>query len=99
MTSGSPTGTLWPGKGPVMVTDGVPAAGVADRPMQADDFESNVTISLGVATYHGDAPDTTILIRAADEALLQAKLEGRNRVCVTPRIVRADDARKAELPA
>jgi diguanylate cyclase (GGDEF)-like protein len=72
---------------------------VADRPIQAEDFESNVTISLGVATYQGDAPDTTILIRAADEALFQAKLEGRNRVCVTPRIVRAGDATEAELPA
>jgi hypothetical protein len=33
MTSGSPTGALWPGRGLVMVTDGAPAAGVADRPM------------------------------------------------------------------
>jgi diguanylate cyclase (GGDEF)-like protein len=39
-----------------------------------------VTISGGVATYPQDAPGEVELIRAADEALYQAKNAGRNRI-------------------
>ena len=39
-----------------------------------------VTMSLGVATYPEDASDTKTLISRADEALYQAKKDGRNRV-------------------
>jgi diguanylate cyclase (GGDEF)-like protein len=41
-----------------------------------------ITISLGVATYPDDANDDTELLLKADNALLQAKLEGRNQVRV-----------------
>ena len=38
-------------------------------------------VSIGVACYPQDGPDTTSLYRAADQALYQAKSEGRRRMC------------------
>lgn len=54
---------------------------VAEKPFKlANDKESNVTISLGVATYpqDGEAPDK--IIEAADKRLYKAKENGRNQV-------------------
>jgi diguanylate cyclase (GGDEF)-like protein len=39
-----------------------------------------LTISLGVATYPGDATTSAGLVLSADRALYQAKQAGRNRV-------------------
>lgn len=39
-----------------------------------------ITLSVGIASYPGDAINKESLIRKAEEALLQAKLQGRNRV-------------------
>jgi len=39
-----------------------------------------VTVSVGVATFPGDAPDAVTLIGAADMALYESKRAGRNRV-------------------
>ncbi len=41
-----------------------------------------LTISLGVASYPEDAEDIHSLIQASDEALYEAKKNGRNRVCI-----------------
>jgi len=41
-----------------------------------------LTISLGVAEYPTDAKSKSELIQKADQALYQAKAEGKNRVCV-----------------
>ena len=46
----------------------------------ANDRETNVTISLGVATYPEDAKDASSLIDAADKRLYEAKNNGRNQV-------------------
>ena len=42
--------------------------------------ELKVTISIGLATAPEDAPDAESLVEAADDALLTAKREGKNRV-------------------
>jgi diguanylate cyclase (GGDEF)-like protein len=51
-------------------------------PFRYEDKSYHVTISIGVASTHGDSALTpSALIRLADEHLFQAKHEGRNRVC------------------
>jgi two-component system cell cycle response regulator len=74
-------------------TGTVEAAGVAERLRQAVADLSlrklatlapdRMTISLGVATYPTHAITAEDLIRAADEALYQAKSRGRNRIVCT----------------
>ena len=39
------------------------------------------TVSIGLASYPGDATNGETLIKKAQEALLQAKIRGKNRVC------------------
>ena len=41
-----------------------------------------VTLSIGVASLHGDEMDSQALIQASDAALFEAKRNGRNRVAV-----------------
>jgi diguanylate cyclase (GGDEF)-like protein len=54
---------------------------VSATPFRYEEKVYNVTISLGVATTHGDdAMTPTELIRLADDKLYQAKRDGRNRV-------------------
>jgi len=43
-----------------------------------------LSVSVGVAVGAAGFPDAASLIRAADQALLQAKRLGRNRVCLAP---------------
>lgn len=45
-----------------------------------DNRDFNILISVGVAEFPSDAQDQDSLIRAADEALYEAKHTGRNRV-------------------
>jgi diguanylate cyclase (GGDEF)-like protein len=52
-----------------------------------------ITVSLGVAAIPDDAPEQTLLIRAADRALYLAKAQGRNRVAT----VELDDAEPIAL--
>ncbi len=64
------------------VAEGLRAAVSAlDLPHAGSHVSSHVTLSFGVAT-HTPLPGTRpgVLVRAADEALYQAKHEGRNRV-------------------
>jgi diguanylate cyclase (GGDEF)-like protein len=67
-----------------------PAEAVAQRLRQAiaemlihnEDSRLSVTISLGVAEPDSNCPTLEALIERADNALYQAKFQGRNRVCV-----------------
>jgi diguanylate cyclase (GGDEF)-like protein len=43
--------------------------------------KTNVTVSIGLATFPVDAASEGELIQKADKAMYRAKLEGRNRVC------------------
>jgi diguanylate cyclase (GGDEF)-like protein len=43
--------------------------------------KTNVTVSIGIATFPSDGIDENELIRNADKAMYQAKQMGRNKVC------------------
>jgi len=43
--------------------------------------ETNITVSIGVANFSGDAKDETELLLKSDKAMYEAKQKGRNRVC------------------
>ena len=54
---------------------------IAEKPFKlANDKESNVTISLGVATFPEDGETPGEIISAADKRLYHAKENGRNQV-------------------
>jgi len=54
---------------------------VAATPFPIGAANINLTISLGVAAHAGES-DHRQLVKRADEALYQAKSQGRNRVCI-----------------
>ncbi|MGR6834324.1 sensor domain-containing diguanylate cyclase [Aliivibrio wodanis] len=53
---------------------------VANSPTQFDGFEIQQTISLGATLWKGETKEA--LIKAADQALYQSKLKGRNQVTI-----------------
>ncbi len=55
---------------------------VEEHPFQGKESEpaGRVTMSIGVSTYPEDGPDCETLISRADQAMYQAKENGRNRV-------------------
>jgi diguanylate cyclase (GGDEF)-like protein len=54
---------------------------VAGLPMDANGHRARVTVSIGAASEKGDTlPSLEAMLGRADEALYQAKREGRNRV-------------------
>ncbi|MDK9718311.1 MAG: GGDEF domain-containing protein [Trichlorobacter sp.] len=56
---------------------------IAANQFSCTDHQTNVTISIGVTGLHRDDSLDSI-IKRADDALYQAKREGRNRVCSCP---------------
>ena len=54
---------------------------ISDTPVHSGDLQVRVTLSLGVASFPG-CEDETTLIEVADEALMEAKQGGKNRVVV-----------------
>jgi diguanylate cyclase (GGDEF)-like protein len=68
-------------------------------PFQDRQPGGNLTISGGVAAFRTDSCNSTELIRLADEALYEAKRQGRNRVmaCRSP-YLSADDGVRAAAP-
>jgi diguanylate cyclase (GGDEF)-like protein len=55
-------------------------AAVADRPVPTEAGDLAITISVGVAAPSATSGDLTTLLNHADDALYQAKREGRNQV-------------------
>ena len=71
---------------------------MADRPLLVGGGEIPLTISLGIAPLSADAPTATALYSRADQALLTAKRNGRNRVEVAGR-ADAERATDEAMPA
>jgi diguanylate cyclase (GGDEF)-like protein len=58
------------------------------QPLQVDDREVIVSLSIGASIFPDHAIDAESLLRAADVALFKAKELGRNRVCIaSPELV------------
>jgi two-component system, cell cycle response regulator len=58
-------------------------SGVGRLMIQVDETTRlSVTVSIGLATFGDDASDKDALIQSADKALYQAKVLGKNRVCL-----------------
>jgi len=57
---------------------------IANRVFALGHETTNVTVSIGVATYPMDAESSTELISKADQALYAGKNRGRNRVVAYP---------------
>jgi diguanylate cyclase (GGDEF)-like protein len=70
-------------------------------PFQDRQPGGNLTVSGGVAAFRTDAQNSTDLIRLADEALYEAKRQGRNRViaCRTPYLSAEGDTFSDDLPS
>ncbi len=60
----------------------------AELALESED-SAHLTVSIGVATMRGDDRDVECLIDRADQALLEAKRTGRDKVCVAPTAERA----------
>ena len=45
--------------------------------------KTSLTISLGISTYPDDGKTENILLKKADDALYQAKMQGRDTVCIS----------------
>ena len=59
------------------IRKGVGSLIISDRVISA-----SVTISIGVSSFPETADSQVTLVKSADDALYEAKRQGRNRVCV-----------------
>ena len=69
-------------EGGLVVAEGLRSS-IADNSVDLGERTIHLTLSLGVAAYHS-GQTIEQCIKAADLALYQAKLQGRNRVVVAP---------------
>jgi diguanylate cyclase (GGDEF)-like protein len=60
---------------------------VGQQLIELDKIKSRVTVSIGVATFPEDAEEPDQLIEKVDQALYQAKGQGKNRVCTQQPLV------------
>lgn len=67
---------------------------VAKTAVSHNDIDLQVTVSAGIAQYHQGMLRYEDLLKAADDALYQAKEDGRNRICTAPP-PNDDDAKQA----
>jgi diguanylate cyclase (GGDEF)-like protein len=78
-------------------TSKLEAGGVAERVRAAVERKARLTVSLGVATFPGDAVEAGELVRRADRALYAAKAGGKNQVQLYARSSRSFDRVDAAL--
>lgn len=64
-------------------TDLKKAAGVAERIRKTVAVKTDITISLGVSSFHSGIEDGKELIAQADKSLYEAKRKGRNQVVIS----------------
>jgi diguanylate cyclase (GGDEF)-like protein/PAS domain S-box-containing protein len=83
-----------PSQGPQPVADRIRAA-FAD-PVELDDFQVMVTVSIGVAVAGPDG-DATTLLRDADVAMYQAKEQGRDQYVLFDETLRAQTAERRAI--
>src|SRR5690606_12577203 len=69
--------------------DNIRRAIVAETFRLPQDVTMHLTVSLGLAVYNGH-PDYQQLLRRADDALYEAKNNGRNRVVIAPACLQRD---------
>jgi diguanylate cyclase (GGDEF)-like protein len=55
---------------------------IADLSLVVDEQVIRVSVSIGLATHHQDERDINVLLKRVDEALLEAKKRGKNRVII-----------------
>jgi len=58
------------------------ASAMAERLRARIEAETNVTVSIGVASYPAEGKNVQELIRASDAAMYIAKTSGKNKICV-----------------
>lgn len=67
------------------------------EPIKAGEYSFDVTISIGVSMYPGDADSTDMLMRNADMAMYQAKKEGNNKIVVFNDILKKNNRQKNKI--
>lgn len=55
---------------------------VANKKFKVPYMEINITVSIGVAWMPGNVANLETLLKRADDAMYQAKRDGRNKVCI-----------------
>ena len=67
---------------------------VSRVPIQAYDEKVQITVSIGVALYPEDAANADLLIEQADQAMYEAKDQGRNRIVTVGGDLKSREASK-----
>jgi two-component system cell cycle response regulator len=65
---------------------------VAAHSFEKDGHSARLTLSIGIAALQGDEPlEPEQFLRRADNALIEAKRRGRNRICLWPEVAQSSE--------
>ena len=73
------------------------AKDIVSHPIKVQDYEFNITMSMGVALYPNDAATPVDLIKNADSAMYQKKMGGKNGVAFYDSNIRTKNMRKMTI--